>query len=66
VARVGIEVRQIIAPDGRPGVLVQLPDAYVVACNVEGVEALADSLHEAAQELRKRQMAIIPSDRDGL
>lgn len=46
---VPVEIRPVAAPDGRPGVLVQLPDGFVVV-NPEDAPVLAQRLLEAAGE----------------
>jgi hypothetical protein len=53
--QVQVEVVQTQAPDGRPGVLMQLPDGYVVMANHREVADLAVTLLRAAEELAKRE-----------
>jgi hypothetical protein len=48
---VPVEVRPVTAPDGRPGVLVQLPDGFVVV-NPEDAVELAMRMVDAAAEAR--------------
>lgn len=44
-----VEIRPVTAPDGRAGVLLQLPDAYILL-NPEDAIEIADRLIEAAEE----------------
>lgn len=49
---VPIEVRSTTAPDGRPAVLLQLPDGFVLL-NLEDASEVAQRLVEAAAEARQ-------------
>lgn len=47
---VPIEIRPVMAPDGQLGVLLQLPDGYVVI-RADGARRLAGLLEEVAAEI---------------
>jgi hypothetical protein len=49
--RVAVEVRQEIAPDGRVGILLQLPNGYLLVSPADAV-VVASALTAAAVEVR--------------